>query len=382
MKKIKSWIVKLNIINIFSIFYYIFRIFPIKSNKIFCQNFTSGKGLGDSPKYIAFYLLNNSEQKYDIVWAVKKVDYTDVPKGIKLVKIYSIKYFYEMVTSKIWISNTRFALFTRKRKEQYYIQTWHSSLRLKKIEMDASERLTEYYHKVMKNDSKQIDVILSGCKFSTNIYKNAFLYNGNILEIGTPRCDMFFHDNTKIKEKIKEKYNLSEKKIILYAPTFRKNVENSTYLMDIEKLHKELGKEYYILVRSHPSEDIDFPICKEVINVSKYPDMQELLCITDILVTDYSSCCFDMLIANKPVLLLVKDLESYLNNERELYFNFKELPFYVCKTDDELIYNIKYFDVVKYEKKIKQFKDKIELFEDGNACQKICSIIEEKCYKK
>ena len=199
----KNIIVKLNLINIISILYYVFRIFKIKTNKIFCQNFTSGKGIGDSPKYIALELLKDKDKKYDIVWAVKnKKDIKEVPKGIRLVKIYSIQYFYEMATAKIWISNTRFELFTRKRKGQFYIQTWHSPLRLKKIQNDANEYLSEYYKKCMKNDSKMIDVILSGCEFSTEIYKRAFLYDGRILEIGTPRCDIFFDkeymDNIKL----------------------------------------------------------------------------------------------------------------------------------------------------------------------------------------
>ncbi len=383
MKKyIEKVIVKLNLVNIIAIFYYIFRIFKIKNNKVFCQNFTSGKGVGDSPKYIAMYLLNNTKNKYDIVWAVKKIDYKNVPVGIRLVKIYSFRYFYEMATSKIWISNTRFELFTRKRKNQYYIQTWHSPLRLKKIEKDAYDYLSDYYKKCMVNDSKLIDVILSGCDFSTNIYKNSFEYYGKILEIGTPRCDVFFDNiaNQKKLKKIKEEYNLNEKKIMLYAPTFRKRALDNKYLMDFKLIYEKFGDNYNILVRSHPSAKIDFTPYSGIIDVSDYPDMQDLLCCADILITDYSSCCFDMLIANKPCYLLIKDVDNYLSSERDLYFKLEELPFVICRDENKLVEEINNFNIEKYNEEVFKFKEKIGLFEEGKACMKICEIIDTKCF--
>lgn len=382
---LKKIIVKLNVINVISIFYYICRIFKIKTNKIFCQNFTSGKGIGDSPKYIALELLKDKEKKYDIVWAVKnKKAIKEVPNGIRLVKIYSIQYFYEMATAKVWISNTRFELFTRKRKGQFYIQTWHSPLRLKKIENDANEYLSDYYKKCMKNDSKMIDVILSGCEFSTEIYKRAFLYDGRILEIGTPRCDIFFDkeymDNIKLS--IKEKYKLDNKKIILYALTFRKHSSNYDHLMDFKVICPQIKNEYNLLVRSHPSEKIDFDENGDFINVSNYPDIQDLICCADILITDYSSCSFDMLIAGKPCILLLKDLNEYLKKERKLYFEFEELPFVKCKDDKELLENLKNFEIDKYNESAEKFKNKIGMKENGIASKKVKELIDLQCWGK
>lgn len=380
---LKNLIVKFNLLNIVSLFYYIFRIFKIKNNKIFCQNFTSGKGIGDSPKYIALELLKDKEKKYDIVWAVNNPkQIKDVPNGIRLVKIYSIRYFYEMTTSKVWISNTRFELFTRKRKSQFYIQTWHSPLRLKKIENDAIEYLSDYYKKCMKNDSKMIDVILSGCEFSTNIYKSAFLYNGKILEIGTPRCDVFFDKKymNEMKDNIKKKYNLDNKKIILYAPTFRKYNSTNDYLMNFKCICPKIKNDYNLLVRSHPSEKINFDVREGFIDVSSYPDMQDLICCADILVTDYSSCSFDMLIANKPCILLVKDIEEYLKKERSLYFQFEELPFVKCKTDEDLLNVLINFNSGKYYNRTNIFKSQIGMKENGNASKKVKELIDLQCW--
>lgn len=379
-KKIKKVIVKLRLIDIFSIPFYIFRLFKIKNNKIVCTNF-SGKGYGDSPKYIIEELLNN-KNNYDIVWAVKNVNDNNFPKEVRKVKIYSFKYMYELATAKIWINNSRFDSFVRKRKNQFYLQTWHSPLRLKMIELDAIDKMSDYYKLVMKNDSKMIDLMISGCDFSYNIYQNSFLYNGKIVKVGTPRCDIFFDSKkcSDIKEKICDYYHISKnKKIIMYAPTFRVDANLDDYILDYKKMIRQLGNEYILLLRFHPRTNYDISDDTQIINVSKYPDIQDLLCTCDYLITDYSSCCFDMLIANKPCFLFIKDIEQYMKKERNLYFSIDELPFFKTKKVDELVSYFKSFDKIKYQKNVEVFKKKIDLYEKGTASKKIVKIIEGVC---
>ena len=81
----------------------------------------------------------------------------------------------------------------KKRDGQFYVQTWHSSLRLKKIEADAVDGLTDNYIKMAKADSKQTDLLISGCQFSTEIFRRAFWYDGPIVSTGTPRGDVLIH---------------------------------------------------------------------------------------------------------------------------------------------------------------------------------------------
>lgn len=376
---LKNLIVKLNIVKIFSIPLIIFRIFPIKKNRILFQNFT-GKGYGDSPKYIAD-MLNESSNKYELYWVLKKNIIDDLPKNIKSIRLYSIKYFYILATSGFWISNSRFDQYVIKRKNQFYIQTWHSPLRLKKIEKDTIDNLSEYYKKVMKNDSKMIDLMISGCDFSYNIYRNSFFYDGEILKIGTPRCDLFFNKNkvAQNKKRVEDFYNIHcNKKIILYAPTFRKKRSVNQYIMDYKQVIERLGDNYIILVRLHPVMNIEIKQEHNVIDVTKYPDIQELICATDYMITDYSSCCFDALIAKKPCVLFVKDLEQYKEEERNLYFNIEELPFFKCNTENEIIKFITENSLDNYYRNIEMFENKINLYEKGNSCQKIVEIIERK----
>lgn len=166
----------------------IYHHFPIQNNKIliWANNFHA---YGDSPKYIGEYLLRNYPKKYDLVWVFEKDSAIpeDMPQEIRIVRFFSVEYLKEISTAKIIICNTRTApyYFFDKRKEQIYLQTWHSSLRLKMIEGDAPSLPADYI-KSAKEDSKKIDLLLSGCAFSTEVFRRAFWYDGEIMEGGTP----------------------------------------------------------------------------------------------------------------------------------------------------------------------------------------------------
>lgn len=353
---------------------FFFRIFKIENNKIvvFCHN---GKGYGDSAKYIVEELLKDN--KYDIVWAINKGE--KVPDDIRTVPIFSLKCLYELSTAKIWINNLRFRPYIRKRKNQFYLQTWHSCLRIKKIELDAPEFLNKYYLKQMKNDSKMIDLMTSGCEFSTQTYKRAFFYNGNVELTGTPRCDLFFHKKIylKCRSEICKKYGLdSSKRLVLYAPTFRENSDCNKVYMNLKKVVKAIPNDTQFLVRLHPNKKCDYNIDTNfAVNVTSYPDIQELLAAVDVLITDYSGCCMDMMIASKPVILLLKDMKDYLSKERAVYFKMDELPFTKAFTDDELIDIINNKKYKNNDNKIEKFKDYVGLFEDGNASKRIKKIL-------
>ena len=208
----------------------VFNCLPIRNNKIFLYSYY-GSQYGCSPKYISEYIVKNYPDKYDVVWAFNNIESKKDIEGIRKVKIMSLKYFYELCTSKIVITNFRTTEMFKKRKNQYYVQTWHSSLRLKQIEKDAEDTLPKHYVEMAKVDSKKLDLLMSGCKFSTDIFKRAFWYDGEIFECGTPRNDILFKNDMSLNNKIKEKLKIDKrKKVILYAPTFRKNNDLNAYI--------------------------------------------------------------------------------------------------------------------------------------------------------
>lgn len=364
------------------------KIIPLKRNKVILWS-NSFKDIGCNPKYIAEYLSTKyPKQLFDIVYVVNKD--LQIPKNIpfRTVEFFSKRYLYELTTSKIIITNHRIPdyYFFRKRKKQIYIQTWHSSIRLKKIEKDACEDLSQEYIDYAIKDSRLCDYIISGCEFSSKIFKNSFWYNGDILNFGTPRSDILITYRENTKTKVKEYFGIKEiKNIILYAPTFRKEdnsfINNINYEEILYALKQKYGKEWVFLVRCHPNiKDFKIDTSTNVYNASLYPDIQELIAGSDILLTDYSSCMFDFALSKKPCFLYLPDHEKYISKERDLYFEINKLPFLVSYSCESLINQIENFSEDDYIKECDNFLAAIGSYEDGMATARICDFIYKQCF--
>ncbi len=356
---------------------------PIQKNKLIFWS-DSFKSYGCSPKYIAEYLLKYHPGSYDLVWVV---DATlplpeGLPDSIRVVRYFSKEYLYELHTAHFIICNARTgsAHMWHKRKGQIYIQTWHSSLRLKMIEKDAAEFLPQHYIADAIADSKRIDYLVSGCQFSSHIYRNSFWYDGKILECGTPRTDYLLHPPAK--QELCRKLNLPEEyQYILYAPTFRDD-ESYDYSFDFSKLvtacEKRYGGTWKILYRLHPNlvhRIKPDSLHKACINACEFSDMQELVALCDMMITDYSSCMFDMAYTGKPCILFMPDYENYIRKERNLYFPIADLPFPKALTENELFDHLSVLDLKTYQQEIQRFFTQIGSFEQGLACEKIYEII-------
>ena len=349
---------------------FFFRLLPIKNNRIAVQNFF-GKGYGDNPKFIIEELLKDKKEKYEIIWFVKKQYYNNIPKSIIQIKRGTLKELFYLYTSRIWIDNSRKHLGVTKRKNQFYIQTWHGDIGLKRVEKDTIKPLSDYYIKTAKSDSKMIDIITSGSEFFTNKVKRAFWYTGEIKNTGSARTDIFF----------KEKKENLDFNIALYAPTFRDDGDISVYDLSFNKLLKSLNanstKKWKIYVRFHPNarnlqKNIDYT--DDIIDGTKEEDMNKLINNCDLLITDYSSSMFDAIYANKPVILYIPDKDKYVA-ERGTYFSFDELPFIITE-DKEILYNkLINNEYLKTTEKYKKFLNKVNSYETGNSAKNICYII-------
>lgn len=204
--------------------------------------------------------------------------------------------------------------------------------------------------------------------------------------VGSPRTDMFF-DNSVVEEKKKIVYEiypeLKNKKVVLIAPTYRgRKVEDASYDFDklnIEKLIRELGEEYKVVVKWHPAlyNNIKRGICAfdndKVIDASNYSDINDLLLVSDVLVTDYSSVIFDWYLIDKPVVFFTYDLEEY-EAGRGLYYDFDQYVYgLVATTCDELVESIKCEKLC--EEKRQAFGEKFMNACDGKSAQKTISWI-------
>jgi len=354
----------------------VFRIFPIQKNKIIINNH-HGKGYGDNAKYIVEELLKHNLD-LDIVWILKNLtkEEAGLPQSIRTVKFRSLRHIYEMTTAKIWLENNRIYQHLFKRTGQYYIQTWHGGLGLKKIEGDAPYGMNKRNISFAKRDSSMADLFISNSKHLSDIYRRAFWYEGEILESGFPKNDILFTDKNHYKIKIRKFYGLDEDiKILLYAPTFRENSKLDAYDIDFGKLYGALNisdtEKWTIMVKLHPNlshSQFNKSFPNSVVNVTSFPDMQELVMGIDILVTDYSSCMFDSAMANIPTFLYASDIEDYVD-ERGFYFNMDDLPFTVSQDTEELLNKILNFEHKNYIDGLNDFYMKVGLFDNGDAAQ-------------
>ncbi|MBO0958846.1 CDP-glycerol glycerophosphotransferase family protein [Neobacillus sp. MM2021_6] len=368
---------------------YLFNCLPIKKNKIFLFSYY-GSQYGCNPKYISEYILNNyPKETFDVVWAFNDLTDKTHLSGLRKVKIMTLRYFYELCTSKVVITNFRTTDLYVKRKNQYYIQTWHSSLRLKQIEKDAEESLPQNYIQMAKKDSAKCDLLLSGCEYSSKIFQRAFWYKGEIMEFGTPRNDLLFSNNSLLKKKVLKELNIEDnQRVVLYAPTFRKDNNNfAIYNLEYSNIKKCLrnrfGGEWTFLVKLHPhliSKSKDLFFDDKVIDVTSYDDIQELLSIADVLITDYSSLMFDFSITQRPCFLFVPDLAEYIKKDRTLYFDVKELPFISAECTEELLDRIENFDKEIYCKNLSDFLKQVGSFEKGKASEHLIKHIEKVCF--
>ena len=384
-KIIKDMIVKLNVVNILSIPLYIFRIFPIKNNRILFENFT-GKGYADSPKSIAEKLIDSNDN-YELYWVIKDNKLkNEFPPKINTIKLYSLKYFYILATAKVWVSNSRFDQYVVKRKKQFYIQTWHGGLGMKKIEYDAEDKLSEYYKKVMKKDNKNMNLMISNSKFCTELYRRAFRFKGDILEVGTPRNDVLINNKDELSKKARKKINIDkDTKILLYAPTFRLDYSKNPYDINFKELQKVLEiktkEKWIILVKLHPrvnnSEELLGKYKSYINDVTSYSDIQELICACDMLITDYSSTEMEAMIADKPVVIYANDVKEY-TDERGFSLGFDEIPFKITENNDELLNYIEKVNFDEIKKEYSIFMKKVGLKENGKATNAVCDIIREK----
>ena len=369
------------------LFTWICQLLPIKRDKILFISHL-GKGYGCNPKYICEFLRNSHPGEFKLHWVYDPTCFSkeNIPQGVLPVNLYSLRFIYDILTCGFLISNTRIPLWFnfKNRKGQCYIQTWHSSLRLKKIERDA--KLGEDYERTAQCDASKTKLMVSGCRFSSDIYKRAFWYTGPILEVGTPRLDFLLNQSESNKFAIFDKVGLeSDSRYILYAPTFRKGGSLEAYNIDykllVDTLVKKFGGKWKVLCRLHPNliGKVSFDnVAEECIDVTNYNDIQELLVISDMLITDFSSCMFDFAFMRKPCILYASDYLQYIKNERDLYFEIQSLPFPLATTNDNLVTVVNNFDQDSYVNKVNEFLSTIGTFETGEACEKIYNYLKTK----
>lgn len=219
----------------------IFIHFPLDRKKVVFSNFNGG-GYGDNPKFIAQeFLRRNLDWK--LYWVAE--GHYDLPAGLTPVRPNTVAFVWHMATAGTWIDDTRKLYYYKKRPGQFYIQTWHGGLGLKKVEKDCEEALSKEYVAFAKEDSLHTDLLLACCRWESESYREAFWYDGPILEKGIPKNDIYFEDPAPYIRKVHQHFGLPEgTRLALYAPTYRDSRKTDMYNLDYNQLLTALKKRF------------------------------------------------------------------------------------------------------------------------------------------
>ncbi len=355
---------------------------PIVPGRVVCHSH-SFQQYSCNPRYLTEYL-NKHHPEFEIYWVFRKgANTSELPKGVKCVRFRTWEYLKLMASAEFVFSNVRtdpWRVYWHKRRGQKYVMLWHGGVSLKRIEADAIDALSFSYIYRAKADSKICDLMISGCRMQTELQAQSFWYKGEIMERGIPRNDIFFDTERRkhLRLYIANHYGIDPTaRIVLYAPTFRSNHSTEPYTIDWSIVMPAIsqmfgGDNVAVLVRMHPNligkvETSHLIAYDGVCDATRYNDMQELLSVADMLITDYSSSMFDFAMQSRPCVIYATDADAY---DRGFYFNLKELPFPLAENQEQLIDTIEHFDNAAYTTRLNTFfTERVGLREDGHASE-------------
>ncbi|MGE7660283.1 CDP-glycerol glycerophosphotransferase family protein [Peribacillus sp. NPDC097197] len=348
-----------------------------------------GKQYSDSPRAIYEYMKEHCLD-YKLIWSVNRASMNYfAQKDVEYVRRFSIRWLLIMTRAKYWVNNVRFPIWLPKPKHTIYVQTWHGTpLKRLAMDMDAvhmpGTNTSKYKANFLKEAGKW-DYLVSPNTYSTEIFQRAFQFNKDVIESGYPRNDFLKNSNNEETiNDLKRKFNLPlDKKIILYAPTWRDNqfYRKGKYRFNLEldlmRMREELGDSYITIMRMHylVSQNMDLTEFEGfAYDFSHLEDIRELYVISDILITDYSSVFFDYANLRRPIIFFTYDLEDYRDNLRGFYFDFEEkAPGLLTKTTEELIAGVKDIQSrqFKVSERFEEFYEKFCYLECGQSTKRV-----------
>lgn len=390
MKLIKRFLGKL----IRFLYRLVYRFIPCQKETILFISF-HGRGYSDNPMALHQYITTHSKyDNYRCVYAIKNHKQKNLKiDNAKIIEYFSIPYFFYLARSKYWISNCKLPKYVLKKPSQVYLQTWHGTP-LKKLAHDIEvPDGTTFYRSGMSleemrstydNDVSKYNYMISPSSFTTEVFQSAFAINKErLIETGYPRNDILSNYQDEDIDQIKTQLNLpKDKKVILYAPTWRDNsfnLKGYTFKLEVDfkKWQSKLGDEYLVVFKPHYLiiNDFDLDSVKDFVYfVDPKEDISSLYLIADILITDYSSVFFDYAILKRPIYFYMYDLESYRDELRGFYLDiYQDLPGQIIEDENLLLEKIK-LNAFDYNK-LDSFNLRFNNHEDGKVSKRVLEIL-------
>jgi CDP-glycerol glycerophosphotransferase len=304
-----------------------------------------GRDCFDSPRAVHEELVRR-DAPFEHLWVVRDGACT-APKTAVAVRGRSEEYYEAYARARYVVSNDHWPRWLSRRDEQIWVQTWHGPP-LKKLGHDLARlpRAVREYRRISSQRGENWQYVVSPGAFATPILERAFPVAGEVIETGLPRTDLLFRpERDRVVAEVKRCLGVSAgKRVVLYAPTYRDHLgTRDGYslgpLLDLAALRAELPDDTAVLFRKHRLMvgTLPAPAAEAAIDVSRFPDANELLLAVDVLVTDYSSAIFDFATLNRPILFFTPDLETYRDEVRGFSIDFEDdVPGPLLRTTDDV----------------------------------------------
>lgn len=308
---------------------------PINNGLLF-ESF-NGKICNDSPRAL-FDAVRKADVQIPLYWSVKDRTVEVPPGGITIVEGTAV-WHAAMATTKVLVNNNNFPYYVNKRHGQYYLQTWHGTP-IKKLHADMPRRKVSLtYRRLMSGEANQWDLLLAQSERAAALLRSGLAYKGAVQIMEYPRNQRLAWALDKTPN-IRRALGLGRsERVVLYVPTWRDARRKSSRpswkaLISPAAFADETHST--VLVRAHHMVKPEKIEGTNVINVSEYPHIEDLLAISDILITDYSSVAYDHALTGNTPILYVPDSSEY-EKLRGLYQPVDQLPFTVATNYTDLI---------------------------------------------
>ncbi len=376
-REILKYVIRRPFVAVFGMYFKFYCVFhPVVQNRI---TIMSGrrKSLGGNSEFVYNILKNNPKNEIEFLFFEQKTGFSALKNLKSFVRLYA--------TSRVVIVDDFFRMLNlvNKREGVKLIQLWHACGAFKTFGFTRLGKIGGPLQ--ISKSHRMYDYTFVSSKEVARHYAEGFGINDfNVIPSGVARCDVFFDDEYKksVRERLySEKPGLKNKKLILFAPTFRGNGQQSAYYpidkLNINAMMNALGEDYALIVKLHPfcKERIktDETLKNRVFDFSDRDELNDLLFITDILVTDYSSVVFEASLLDIPMLFYAFDLEEYIAS-RDFYYDYKSfVPGKIVKSEQELLSSIKNSDFER--EKVERFKNKFFDNTDGGSSQRAADLI-------
>ncbi len=346
-----------------------------------------GKAFLGNTKYLFLYF--NKYSNYKCLWISRSKEIVKhlQEQGFNSLYAFSLRTFFKLRSARcIFITHGEGDILPIEFSPQtQIILTWHGNP-MKKIGFDAPRFLgNRYNYIVLKKLVKDLTYLLSPSEEIKKNFKSAFKIPQKKIKItGLPQNDFLFNKKKGEIKKLKQKFRVPEgiKNIIMYAPTFREDFLgkipfSKEELLELENFLEESNS--ILIYKAHIFiEAFDLKDFKRMIIPDKYSDTQELLLITDILISDYSSIMHDFSILQKPIIVFAYDLELYQKQRGMYYKDYEKIaPGPIAKNGRELIYYLKNIAewAHKYESKRNKIRDLFNKYIDDKSCERVAKLL-------